>query len=71
MKKALSIVLCVLFSASVLLLVSCQKKEETPAPPVEHSEKAKDAAAGYGEKAEEAVGGYGEKAKEAVGGYGK
>ena len=72
MKKLLSIVLCILFSASVLLLVSCQKKEETPAPPAAgYGEKAEEAVGGYGEKAEESVGGYGEKPKEAVGGYGK
>ena len=53
MKKMLSISLCILFSASVLLVVSCQKKEEAAKP-----------AAGYGDKA--ATAGYGEKAKDGV-----
>ena len=64
MKKWLAIVLCIVFLASSLLLVSCQKQETKTEPET----------GGYGEKAEEAgrygggeTGGYG---GEETGGYG-
>jgi opacity protein-like surface antigen len=71
MKKMLVGVLSIVFLASSLLLVSCQKKEEPAAQTGGYGDKAKEGAAGYGEKGKEAAAGYGEKAKEGAAGYGE
>jgi hypothetical protein len=66
MKKFVAVLLCIVFLASSLLLVSCQKKETVTEP-----EKAEEPAAtgGYGEEPA-ATGGYGEE-PEAPGGHGE